>query len=72
MLNKTYSLRPHCVSCWTTYILPQSVGEVVRSIIGDNLIQLLTEHLTFTIVKMHKNGKFRQKHLSGPISHLKK
>ena len=20
MLNKTYSLRPHCVSCWTTYI----------------------------------------------------
>ena len=21
MLNKTYSLRPHCVSCWTTYIL---------------------------------------------------
>ena len=21
MLTKTYSLRPHCVSCWTTYIL---------------------------------------------------
>ena len=21
VLNKTYSLRPHCVSCWTTYIL---------------------------------------------------
>ena len=21
MLIKTYSLRPHCVSCWTTYIL---------------------------------------------------
>ena len=20
MLNKTYSLKPHCVSCWTTYI----------------------------------------------------
>ena len=20
MLNKTYSSRPHCVSCWTTYI----------------------------------------------------
>ena len=20
MLNKTYSLRPHCVSCWTTFI----------------------------------------------------
>ena len=21
MLNKTYSFRPHCVSCWTIYIL---------------------------------------------------
>ena len=21
MLIKTYSLRPHCVSCWTTYIV---------------------------------------------------
>ena len=21
MLNKTYSLRPHCVSCWTTCLL---------------------------------------------------
>ena len=21
MLNNTYSLRPHCVSCWTAYIL---------------------------------------------------
>ena len=21
MLNKTYSLRPYCVSCWTAYIL---------------------------------------------------
>ena len=20
-MNKSYSLRPHCVSCWTTYIL---------------------------------------------------
>jgi len=32
----------------------------------------LLNSLTFTIVKMPKNGKSRLKHWSGPISHLKK
>jgi hypothetical protein len=47
------------------------VVEVMSSIIGDDLIQLLNS-LTFTVVKMQKNGKSCLKHCSGPVSHLKK
>ena len=39
----------------------------MSSIIGDDLI-LLLNNLTFTIVKMWKNGKSHLKHWSGPIS----
>ena len=28
MLNKTHSLRPHCVSCWTTYILQDDIQTI--------------------------------------------
>ena len=41
---------------------PESVAEVVSSIIGDELKQLLLNSLTFTTVKMPKNGKSRLKH----------
>ena len=28
VLNKTYTLRPHCLSCWTTYILQDDTRSV--------------------------------------------
>ena len=45
---------------------PESAVADMSSIIGDYVI------VTFTIVKMQKNGKSRLKHWSGTISHLKK
>ena len=44
MLNKTYSLRPHCVSCWTTHTLQddtrsiQCQGEAIRLLWSKNWI----------------------------------
>jgi len=40
---------------------PESVAEVVSSVIGDDLIQLLNS-LTFTTVRMQNNGKSHLKH----------
>ena len=42
---------------------PGSVVEVVSSVVGDDLITVATlNSLTFTTVKMPKNGKSRLKH----------
>ena len=41
---------------------PESVAEVMSSIIGDDLIQLLTEHSNLYHSQMHKNGTSCLKH----------
>ena len=41
---------------------PESVAEVVSSVIGDDLISYLLISLTFITVKILKNGKSRLKH----------
>ena len=41
VLIKTYSLRPHCVSCWTIYIIITSSKLVLGCV---NLCQLYTEN----------------------------
>ena len=41
---------------------PESVAEVVSSVIGDDLISYLLISLTFITVKIPQNGKSRLKH----------
>ena len=68
MLNKTYSLRPHCVSCWTAYIYYKMIHgpynvEVVNVVFG-GLSQSFSRQLTlfytaiwYSVVQEPQYGK---------------
>ena len=56
MLIKTYSLRPHCVSCWTAYVLQDDTRslqcQVVRQVyLKRNCALLLSLSTPFALGK---------------------
>ena len=50
MLNKTEPLRPHCVSCWTTYILQDDTWN----------LQCQTSEMAYTLVILGAFAKLRK------------